>query len=440
MSSSGIQAVSSGPLIIRTYNESSSSDVTYVLKDYDYPVSSNFVLITSTNGQLVPSDNIYISSITTSSFQSDFGRFSTIYQSSVFGFSPINFYSPIRINNQTPSEGVQLFVDGNVGIGTINPQTTLDVVGDIYASTGFITQGTRYLDGPTIIYGDDINSTILQYYYDNTSLFDTLELAPAGGYRSQIKFNTATSGSPTQASTQMILSHDGRLGIGTTTPSYKLDVNGVGQIPSLIVSSITTNAPSLNISTIGNLNITGNLNVGGAINHPDVAPVGSILMYAASSAPNGWLLCDGTIHPNIDYPELQQIIQYNFGGNGTTTFAVPDMRARFPVGIGTGYSMGQTGGFVSTTLTTNQLPSHSHSITDPGHTHTATSNLEYNNTDPGGETSNCYETDEPDGLTGGFTITIASANTGITGTNATGSGQPFDNRPPYFAINYIIKY
>ena len=67
MSSSGIQSISSGPLIIRTYNDSTSSDVTYLLKDYDYPVSSNYVLITSTNGQLVPSDNIYISSITISS-------------------------------------------------------------------------------------------------------------------------------------------------------------------------------------------------------------------------------------------------------------------------------------------------------------------------------------------------------------------------------------
>jgi microcystin-dependent protein len=314
----------------------------------------------------------------------------------------------------------------SVGIGTTTPQTTLDVAGDIFATTGFITQDTRYLDNAQIIYGYDINSTISQYYYDG--LFDTLQLAPPGQSRSQIKFNTATSGG-TIATTQMILSHDGRLGVGTTTPSYTLDVNGVGQIPSLIVSSITTNAPSLNISTIGNLNITGNLNVGGAINHPDVAPVGSILMYAASSAPNGWLLCDGTIYPNASYPELYNIIGYNFGGNLTTTFAVPNMQQRFPVGVGAGYSMGQTGGFVSTTLTTNELPSHSHTITDPGHTHQIKCNC-----DTGGE---YVLDDETNGAPGYYTS--QSATTGIT-INNTGSGLPFDNRPPYFAINYIIKY
>ena len=124
MSSSGIQPITSGPLIIRTYNASSSSDVTYVLQDYDYPVSSNYVLITSTNGQLVPSNNIYVSSITTSSFNSDFGRFSTLYQSSVFGFSPINFFSPIRVNNQTPSEGVQLFVNGSTVLSEPGAQST----------------------------------------------------------------------------------------------------------------------------------------------------------------------------------------------------------------------------------------------------------------------------------------------------------------------------
>lgn len=130
MSSSGIQAVSSGPLIIRTYNTSGSSDVTYVLQDYDYPVSSNYVLITSTNGQLVPSNNIYVSSITTSSFNSDFIRASTAYLSSVFGFSPVQFYSPVRINNTNPAtDGPQLFVNGSTVFSEPGAQSTPQIAG-----------------------------------------------------------------------------------------------------------------------------------------------------------------------------------------------------------------------------------------------------------------------------------------------------------------------
>jgi hypothetical protein len=83
MSSSGINATNSGPLIIRTYNDNSSNK-TYLLREYDYPVSSNYVLITSTNGQLAPSNNIYVSSITVSSIIADNAIISTAQISTLF--------------------------------------------------------------------------------------------------------------------------------------------------------------------------------------------------------------------------------------------------------------------------------------------------------------------------------------------------------------------
>lgn len=86
MSSSGINAINSGPLIIRTYNDSSSNK-TYLLSDYDYPVPSNYVLITSTNGQLAPSNNIYISSISISSITADYAILSTVQ---ISGFLTVN--------------------------------------------------------------------------------------------------------------------------------------------------------------------------------------------------------------------------------------------------------------------------------------------------------------------------------------------------------------
>jgi hypothetical protein len=130
MSSSGIQSLSSGPLIIRTYNDTSSTNLTYILKDYDRPVSSNYVLITSTNGQLVPSDNIYVSSITTSSYNSDSIQVSTAYLSSIFGFSPVQFYSPVRINNTNPpTDGAQLFVNGSTVFSEPGAQSTTQIAG-----------------------------------------------------------------------------------------------------------------------------------------------------------------------------------------------------------------------------------------------------------------------------------------------------------------------
>ena len=79
MSSAGIDSINSGPLILRTY-DSTSPNKSIVLRNYDNPVSSNFVLITSSNGLLAPSDNIYVSSITVSSLST----ISTFIQSAVF--------------------------------------------------------------------------------------------------------------------------------------------------------------------------------------------------------------------------------------------------------------------------------------------------------------------------------------------------------------------
>jgi microcystin-dependent protein len=139
-------------------------------------------------------------------------------------------------------------------------------------------------------------------------------------------------------------------------------------------------------------------------------PTGGIIMWSGSiaSIPAGWLLCDGT--------------------NGT-----PDLRSRFVVGAGSTYNPGDTGGADSVTLTTAQIPSHTHTATvsDPGHAHG-------------------YDRDSFDTLGGGsFTrrsgtgadpnITT-TATTGITVTNAaTGGGGSHENRPPFFALAFLMK-
>lgn len=157
-----------------------------------------------------------------------------------------------------------------------------------------------------------------------------------------------------------------------------------------------------------------------------VTPTGQITAYGAATPPLGWLLCDGSAIDRITYSALFSIIGTTWGpGDGTTTFNIPDLRDRFALGAGTA-ALGTTGGANSITLTTSELPAHSHTITDPGHDHTtfAASSTNTTGTDPGAVTS------------GG---TTGTSTTGITGTNSAGSGNPFSIMPPYAAVIWMIK-
>jgi len=139
-------------------------------------------------------------------------------------------------------------------------------------------------------------------------------------------------------------------------------------------------------------------------------PSGAIIMWTGSPAgvPAGYRLCDGS--------------------NGT-----PDLRGRFVVGAGTfsQYGVGDTGGQDFVTLTENEMPAHSHSINDPGHDHQLDSSPVLDQ-DIGvaatGDVNNLYTTQH----------STSTETTGITIQDA-GGGQPHENRPPFYALAYIMK-
>lgn len=122
-------------------------------------------------------------------------------------------------------------------------------------------------------------------------------------------------------------------------------------------------------------------------------PVGSVLNYAGLVAPSGWLLCDGSAVNRELYGRLFSVISTVYGvGDGVSTFNLPNLSERVPVGKSLGVSVGDVGGNKLVTLSVGQLPSHGHSgvtasggahthtITDPGHTHTQTTiNDDFNN-------------------------------------------------------------
>ena len=164
---------------------------------------------------------------------------------------------------------------------------------------------------------------------------------------------------------------------------------------------------------------------------------GMIAPFAGASPPTGWLLCDGSSLLRTDYARLFTAIGTTWGSADGTHFNVPDYRGRTLIGAGTGSGLTartigtQNIGEETHQLTTGELASHSHTISDGGHTHTL----------PGYTQSDGYTAGR---LAGGgntqeVTATTSSSATGITGTNTAGSGTAHNNMQPSAVVYWIIK-
>ena len=212
-------------------------------------------------------------------------------------------------------------------------------------------------------------------------------------------------------------SGDNQTNAGTLTSSGTLAVTGAFTLDGATGTSgqVMTSAGSGNTPTWEN-------KVDGVL-------AGFIQMYGAASAPTGWLLCDGSAVSRSTYATLFALIGTTYGaGDGSTTFNVPDMRDKFPVGSGSTYALNATGGSADSTL-----PSHTHTatVTDSGHSH--------NLSNTGGSGSSGGGNLSIDSAISG-TLTTASATTGITVANSTeGTSATNTNLPPYRGINFIIK-
>src|SRR5689334_13520637 len=97
--------------------------------------------------------------------------------------------------------------------------------------------------------------------------------------------------------------------------------------------------------------------------------VGEIRMFAGNFAPAGWMFTEGQLLPISEYETLFNLIGTTYGGDGQSTFALPDLRGRLPMHFGNGFTLAETGGVETVTLTVSQIPAHSHTMiasTDPG--------------------------------------------------------------------------
>src|SRR6266446_8367820 len=88
--------------------------------------------------------------------------------------------------------------------------------------------------------------------------------------------------------------------------------------------------------------------------------VGEIRMFAGNFAPQGWMFCEGQLLAISENETLFNLIGTTYGGDGQNTFALPDLRGRLPIHQGNGFTLAETGGAETVTLTTQQIPTHSH--------------------------------------------------------------------------------
>lgn len=158
--------------------------------------------------------------------------------------------------------------------------------------------------------------------------------------------------------------------------------------------------------------------------------VGEIRMFAGNFAPAGWMLCQGQLLPISEYETLFMLIGTTYGGDGESTFMLPDLQGRIPIHNGslqgTSYIIGETGGVESVTLTTQQIPSHTHTLT-------ATTSPS-NDVNPGGNV--LAQTTTFDGYQLALPPQQPMAPQSVG--NAGGS-QPHENCQPFLCVAFIIS-
>lgn len=151
--------------------------------------------------------------------------------------------------------------------------------------------------------------------------------------------------------------------------------------------------------------------------------LGQIMMVGFTFAPRGWAMCDGQLLPISQNQALFSLLGTIYGGDGRTTFALPDLRGRVPVHFGPGITLGSRVGEETHTLSIPEMPAHDHTASASG--------LPPQEDEPGG---NYWA--QSDGASG-----YAAAGDGAMGAgavSATGGGQGHENMQPYLTINFVI--
>src|ERR1700746_1527204 len=152
--------------------------------------------------------------------------------------------------------------------------------------------------------------------------------------------------------------------------------------------------------------------------------VGEIRMFAGNYAPAGWMFCEGQLLPISEYETLFQLIGTTYGGDGQTTFALPDLRGRIPIHPdSSNFQLGHSGGTETVTLTVAQMPAHGHTALAPA-SGSATSS-------PANNTWGTAASNSP------YTDQAFNAQMNAQAIGNVGGSQPHDNFMPYVCVSFI---
>jgi len=344
-----------------------------------------------------------------------------------------------------------LTVDGNVILDSTS--NYLHIKGALYDKDGqsgsadqvLVSTGTQvdWKDATTLTASNSQKITITESD-TNTAFPITFSAAPgqSGGntllsdnqFTYNASSNTVTAGTFSGSGASLTSLNASNLQSGTVADARIPNFNAskitagtfdVARIPDLSGAKITSGTVAA--ARIDNLNaskITAGTLADARLSNSSLFVTGMIMMYTGSTAPSGWAICNGQ--------------------NGT-----PDLRNRFIVGAGNSYNVGVTGGFDSVSLSESQIPSHTHSfsgsgshshgINDPGHTHTM--NFNQGNIISSGGAFGLKDSGTANRINTNTTgISVNPQSVTISGnTGGTGGGQAHENRPPYYALMFIMK-
>lgn len=273
----------------------------------------------------------------------------------------------------------------------------------------------------------------------------------------------------------------------SVTGLKKLTLNDQGSALFGTLNQLSINTASGNLYWTNGAGTAVQITDGAGLNAAAIAsplPIAGMMPYAGTSAPLGWLLCDGSAVSRVTYADLFAVIGVIYGiGDGATTFNLPNLNGRVPVGAGSytdsvsgpiTRSLGQVGGAEAHVLTTAQMPTHSHIINSHLHAQTDHTHLssypvnwtlpgqisptygvpdasyvigDYYSTDPGNYYGYGYAKSyfpSPSVVTGVPMVDyrISASNTGATVATmqTTGSSNSHNNMQPFLGVNYIIRH